>query len=271
MSTQPHLEPMRGSTVYIPFILRFLYDLVVLGFYCSHVWRCPAHKLSALYSTQIEAAVARRRRATGQQSRPDPALRLLDIGVGTGYHLGKAPPLPPGSDLVLADLNQNCLEAASARAAETHKDARIRTLIADFLELREDAELALSLRRLASLGGRAAPGFDVISCTFLLHCLPGPPRLKVEALTRLGGRLLAKDGVLTGATILGDGAAHNIIGRFIMLWHNLTGVFSNKDDDVDTFVKGLEKGFEKLEWEVVGAVFVFKASGVRQPDDRQSS
>ncbi|TLD14458.1 hypothetical protein PspLS_11222 [Pyricularia sp. CBS 133598] len=222
MSVQPNLETMRGSAVYLPFILRFLYDLVVLRFYCSYIWRCPAHKLSALYSTQIEAAISRRRDAN-QKSCFNPPLRLLDIGVGTGYHLGNAPSLPPRSALVLADLNQNCLEAASARAAKTHKEAKIYTLMADFLEPSEDAELGLSLRRLASLEEREHPGFDIISCTFLLHCLPGPPRLKAEALTRLGSRLLAKDGVLTGATILGHGAPHNLLGRFIMMCHNFTG------------------------------------------------
>ncbi|KAK2005875.1 hypothetical protein LZ32DRAFT_611725 [Colletotrichum eremochloae] len=97
----------------------------------------------------------------------------------------------------------------------------------------------------------------------LLHCLPGPPGPKVEALVRLGTRMLAEDGVLMGATILGDDAPHNLLGRFLILWHNVTGVFGNRQDDVETFVKELEKAFVKVEWEVVGVVLVFKASGIR--------
>lgn len=243
----------RGSAVYFSFVLRYIYDFLVLRLYCNYVWRCPAHNLGALYSTQLEAQLQQKRPLSESDKRRTHPLRVMDVGVGTGYHMSHAP-LTAHSEVVLADLNTNCLEAASERTQAVHPSVKITTLQADFLESREDAELVLSRRR---LGGGGA-GFDLISCLLLLHCLPGPPQRKVDALARLG-HLLEKDGVLLGATILGSSANHTLLGRFIMFWHNLLGVFGNNDDEALIFAKGLEGRFGKVECQVIGTVFLFAA------------
>ena len=50
-------------------------------------------------------------------------------------------------------------------------------------------------------------------------------------------RYLSKDGVLYGATILGDDAAHNAIGRMLLRLYNDKGVFHNMADTLDDLLR----------------------------------
>ncbi|KAF3913580.1 hypothetical protein ABW20_dc0107020 [Dactylellina cionopaga] len=235
-----------GAAVYSPFFLAYIYDRLVLSLYCPYVWRCSAAKLRSFFSGHISYATANSSTKTPQQK----VLRLLDIGVGTGYFLEHAP-IADEAVVTLADLNPSCLEAAKARLQKTHSGAVCETIVADFLE--------------SGQGGLAAKllegeKFDAISMMLLLHCLPGPPARKAAALVPLR-QLLRPTGVLFGATILGRGVQHSFLGRFLMYWHNSIGAFGNYDDDVESFIGPLKEVFDSVEWQIYGTMLLFEAKG----------
>ncbi|KAK1978870.1 methyltransferase domain-containing protein [Colletotrichum cereale] len=248
-------ERAAGAAFYFPFILRWLYDGLVLRLYCKYAWGCSKDKLSGFYNGYV-ASAASRLSASAFYHNPN----FLDVGVGTGYFLEKAC-LPAGSHVTLADLNPDCLEAASKRIIAAHPTLEVQTLVADFLESNEQASLALSLSRLGPLqAAKTEPGYDLVSCFCLLHCLPGPTRLKAEALISLGQHLRS-EGVIIGATVLGKGVEHNWLGSFLLFWHNALGIFSNRLDDIENIVKPLEGAFNSVKWIVAGRMLLFEASG----------
>ncbi|KAI3547146.1 methyltransferase domain-containing protein [Colletotrichum filicis] len=134
-----------GNAVYFPLFLRWLYDTLVLGFYCPLAWGCPRDVLSGHYSKHISSLVK-------------PNARLLDIGVGTGFFMQRAP-LPPDSIIVLVDINQNPLAEAQHRIQLAHPDVIVDTVQADVFVLgdRHTSQLPSSLH----MGSNGQ--FDVIS------------------------------------------------------------------------------------------------------------
>lgn len=105
--------------------------------------------------------------------------------------------------------------------------------------------------------------FDSISLFYLLHCLPGP----LEAKGAIFGNLkysLRPDGVLFGATILGDEAGHNAFGRKLMNLYNSKGIFGNRHDTQAGFEACLRKHFGEVSLQREGCVLMFSAS---QPID----
>ena len=56
-----------GQAVYNKYVLA-IYDLLVLGFSCRFLWKCPAHRMTKQYDTFVTN-------------------NHLDVGVGTGYFL----------------------------------------------------------------------------------------------------------------------------------------------------------------------------------------
>lgn len=98
-----------GQREYTPLFLR-IYDPLILGFFSSVLWRCPATRLVDGY-----------RRHLGH--------RHLDVGPGTGYFLERAG-VPDGSPVTLLDPNVNVLGHASRRLQ--HLD--ITTIEADVLK-----------------------------------------------------------------------------------------------------------------------------------------
>lgn len=237
-SSQP--DTSAGVAAYSSIFLRFLYDHLVLGLYCSFAWRCPSRPIlinffSSHVSTPSTADLRGRAR------------RILDIGVGTGYFLEHAP-LANVSDVVLVDLNVNCLERTAPRVQAAHKHVKCMPVQADFLQPGNNLSAE-------ALGG----SFDAVSVMLLLHCLPGPPARKAAALAALRHLVEPQNGVLFGATILGDGVGHNAFGRFLMRWHNSVGIFDNRADDVDAFVGPLKEAFRDVKCRVEGAMLLFEA------------
>lgn len=219
-----------------PILLRHVYDRA-LSLVCAYAWRCPK-KTELVPFFDVNS------------SPPDASSprRHLDIGVGTGFFLESAP-FHNVSHIALSDLNPDCLEAAAARARRAHPSLSCETVQADFL-----APDALSADKFDNTK------FDAVSVMLLLHCLPGPPPPKATALVRLK-HLLAEDGVLFGATVLGSGVKHNLFGRLILWWFNRKGFFGNSDDEAASFVEPLEEAFTSVNWGVVGTVLLFHARG----------
>lgn len=128
----------------------------------------------------------------------------LDVGVGSGYYLAHSSDRPE-QKVTLLDLNDNSLKAAGSRIAHLQPSL-----------VRDDV-----LQPSGALGDRK---FDSISLFYLLHCLPGNMAEKGRRVFSTLGAHLAPGGVLYGATILGDEANHNWIGRRLMKLYNRKGI-----------------------------------------------
>lgn len=121
-----------GQAVYNKQVL-FIYDLWVLGFSNSFLWRCPTELLRKEFSKNVTN-------------------NHLDVGVGTGYYLDKCLN-NIGRRLALLDLNPKSLESAASRISR-FKPEIYRANVLDTLDLQ-------------------CHKFDSISMNYLLHCLPG--------------------------------------------------------------------------------------------------
>ncbi len=129
MSNSNNVEA--GQAVYSKALLS-IYDLWVLGFSNSFLWRCPTKILREEFI----------KNATNNH---------LDVGVGTGYYLDKCLNNTKRR-LALLDLNPNSLEVAVSRVSRFGPEI-YRANILDKLDLQCDK-------------------FDSISMNYLLHCLP---------------------------------------------------------------------------------------------------
>ena len=78
---------------------------------------------------------------------------------------------------------------------------------------------------------------------------------------------LAPDGVLFGATILGQGVPHNWFGSLLMGLYNKKGIFGNTGDSVEGLKEALGLAFEEWEVTVVGVVALFEARRPRVVKD----
>src|SRR5690625_7329850 len=92
---------------------------------------------------------------------------------------------------------------------------------------------------------------DSIAANFLIHCLPGSWSEKGTAFRHLADRL-SDEGVLFGATILGRGVDHNLVGQGLMALYITIGVFQNRDDVARGLVAALRLSFQDVTVRVVG-------------------
>ncbi|WP_122663848.1 class I SAM-dependent methyltransferase [Pseudomonas viridiflava] len=206
-----------GAAVYSPLTLK-LYDAWVLGISNRFAWHCPTRQvLQPFFDRHVGA-------------------RHLDVGVGTGYYLANAH-LPDTTHVTLLDLNPSSLQAAKDRFGRADTDT-----------LQHDVFKPLD----ASQHGR----YDSISLFYLLHCLPGNMDHKAQVFSSLKP-CLKENGVLFGATILGDAAEHNGFGRKLMDIYNKKGIFGNRSDTVADLRAALEQHFAQVSIEVVGKVALF--------------
>lgn len=215
------LDTRAGAAVYSRFVLR-LYDAWVLGVSNRYAWKCPTSRVLLPFY----------RKHLGR--------RHLDVGVGTGWYLAHAG-LTSESRIALLDLNENSLHAAAARSGRP-----------DAVQFARDVMQPLDLDD--------APPFDSIALFYLLHCLPGGMADKARVFAHLAPHL-APDGVLYGATILGDEAGHNCLGRMLMRVYNRKGVFGNRGDTATGLEASLRAHFRQVEVRRHGKVALFTASG----------
>ncbi|MGV6394807.1 class I SAM-dependent methyltransferase [Pseudomonas caspiana] len=213
-----------GAAVYSPLTLK-LYDAWVLGISNRFAWQCPTREvLQPFFDRQV-------------------GRHHLDVGVGTGYYLANAN-LPDTTQVTLLDLNPSSLQAAKQRFARS-----------DTQTLQHDVFLPL--------GAEQVGRYDSISLFYLLHCLPGTMTDKATVFANLKP-CLKPNGVLFGATILGDAVAHNGFGRKLMAIYNKKGIFGNRSDTVEGLRSALAFHFADVHIEVRGKVALFSGRSPTQ-------
>ena len=195
-----------------------IYDIWVLGFSNSYIWRCPTRVLLDFYNKHI----------TGSH---------LDVGVGTGYLLDKCTFPVQNPRIALADLNENSLHAAANRLRRYTPGI----YVANVLE-------PMTIE---------PAGFESIGLNYLLHCLPGNISNKASAIRNLVPLLREDGGVLFGSTILGIGVRHNLLGRALMRAYNKRRIFSNFADRVADLEMVLRNEFREYSVQVVETVALF--------------
>jgi SAM-dependent methyltransferase len=209
----------QGAAIYSPLVLK-LYDWWVLGISNRYAWQCSTRAVLLPFF----------RRHLGD--------RHLDVGVGTGFYPARAS-LPQSARLTLLHLNPVSLHAAQRRLMRRSTQV-----------VRHDV--------MNPLPGRVGKNMDSISLFYLLHCLPGTMTDKSKVFGHLKAHL-APDGVLYGATILGDEAGHNAFGRKLMALYNRKGIFGNQHDTRDGLALALKHHFAKVDIRVEGKVALFEA------------
>lgn len=219
-----------GAAVYSPVVLK-LYDLWVLGVSNRWAWECPTREVLLPFFREHLSA------------------NHLDVGVGTGFYL-KNSSLDSEQKVALLDLNPNSLEAA--RRAVLAQQPRLQPLV-----LQEDI-----LRPQGALG---AHRFDSMSLFYLLHCLPGTMSDKADAVFGALAPHLNPQGMIYGATLLGDASNHNGLGRRLMAVYNKKGIFSNRSDTAHDLQTALSRYFEGVSLRVHGRVALFCARGRPAP------
>jgi SAM-dependent methyltransferase len=161
----------------------------------------------------------------------------LDIGPGTGYLLDHSG-LPDGSNITILDPNPNVLRHVLKRLSRFDVNA-------------VEADV---LKPLPVEGP-----FDSAALSLVLHCLPGPLTRKATAISNVAA-VLAPDGVLFGASVLGRSGRHTWLGRRVLAAFNRRGAFDNLDDSASGLREILGASFEDVEMEVFRSVVVFSAS-----------
>jgi SAM-dependent methyltransferase len=225
-----HFDTRPGSAVYSSFVLK-LYDAWVLGISNRLAWRCGTRKVLLPFY----------RRHVGEHH--------LEVGVGSGFYPSHADLRAEHHQVTLLDLNEHSLAAAARRLGHPP----VAPLVAPpVTQLAGDV-----MQPLTMLEGRR---FDSIALFYLLHCLPGAMNEKARVFAHLKGHLAA-DGVLFGATVLGDSAGHNWFGRALQRTYNRKGVFDNRHDTLEALRAALSLHFAEVcvEQEGVVALFVARA------------
>lgn len=210
----------KGQAVYTPIMLK-LYNLWVLDISNQWIWRCPKAKQLEQFNKYITS-------------------NHLDIGVGTGYYL-KSCKMPTKTSVSLMDLNVNCLN--EAREALFKSGIAATTYQADVFK----KQSALSEK------------FSSISMNYLLHCLPGNMRTK-ETCINNAVSMLQSQGILFGATILGDKNLHTTTSQLLCDFYNKKGIFSNQNDFHEALLEALNKHLIDVNISIVGCVALFKGT-----------
>ena len=166
--------------------------------------------------------------------------RHLDVGPGTGYFLERSG-LPEGSRVTILDPNAN---------VRRHVSRRLRHLDVTAV----DADV---LKPLPVSGP-----FDSAALHLVIHCLPGPLARKAGAVANVAA-VLAPDGVLFGASVLGTSGRHTWPARRMLGAFNRQGGFDNLADTEAGLREILAASFEHVELETVGSIAIFTATTPR--------
>ncbi|KAI1792184.1 S-adenosyl-L-methionine dependent methyltransferase [Ganoderma leucocontextum] len=146
--------------------------------------------------------------------------------------------------ITLCDLNPNTLMYSKNRLASAGYKGSIEMLEHNIFE-----PLAEDMR------GK----YDSIALYYLFHCLPQSFPQKATAVFANVAPALAPNGVLYGATVLGQGVAHNWLGSWLMGRYNRKSIFGNIGDSEEGLRQALGEVFEEYEVTIVGVVAMFEA------------
>ena len=164
----------------------------------------------------------------------------LDVGPGTGYFLDRSG-LAEGSHVTILDPNPNVLR---------HVSRRLERL--DLTAVEADVLKPLPV---------AGP-YESAALHLVIHCLPGPVSRKAVAVANVAA-VLAPNGVLFGASVLGTSGSHTWLARRYLRILNWQGGFDNLDDSEAGLREILEASFEHVDLEVIGSIAVFAATTPR--------
>jgi len=165
----------------------------------------------------------------------------LDIGPGTGYFIDQSG-IADGSRVTILDPNANVLE---------HAKRRLQRL--DVTSVEADVLKPLPLD---------GP-FKSAALHLVLHCLPGPDERKAAAVSNVAA-VLEPDGVLFGASVLGESGRHHWLARRVLHAFNRRGAFDNLDDSEESLRALLAASFGHVEMSAVGSIAIFAATNPRR-------
>jgi ubiquinone/menaquinone biosynthesis C-methylase UbiE len=208
----------RGAAVYSRPVLA-VYDVFVIGFTNTFVWKCPSPKILEFYNQNVSD-------------------KHLDVGVGSGYFLDRCKFPSTMPQIALMDLNENSLHKTAKRLRRYQPKSYLRNVL-------EPIEAGDS-------------EFESVGLNFLLHCLPGNMISKRAVFENLKP-LLRPGGAIFGTTILGVGVRRNWLGHVYMRIFNSKGVFCNYDDQRSDLEEGLSKTFVRYEVITRGCIAFFRA------------
>lgn len=166
--------------------------------------------------------------------------RHLDVGPGTGYFLQRS--AREGASLTLLDPNPHVLAHASRR-------------LADWTPTTVEADV---LQPLPVEGP-----FESAALCGVLHCLPGPEERKAVAMRNVAA-VLDHEGILFGATLLGERRLHTALSRPVLRFLNDRGIFANLGDTEEGFRRALEDAFAEVHVVIKGSMMIFTAERPRR-------
>lgn len=212
-------DVVAGAAGYNQWVLA-TYDLWVLGFVCSVLWRCPKENMLRLYDRNV-------------------GRRHLDLGPGTGYFLDHCwfPTRTPR--LALVDLNEDVLRKTAARIAR-YRPALHRRDVLQPLDLGHSR-------------------FDSVGMNFLLHCLPGDMATKAVVFDHArpyvqpGGRIF-------GSTVLAHGVRHGKLAPKALESLNEDEVMNNAEDSLDGLDAELAARFTDYQIRTYGSAALFEVT-----------
>jgi len=86
---------------------------------------------------------------------------------------------------------------------------------------------------------------------------------KALAVSNVAG-VLEPDGVLFGASVLGESGAHNWVARRVLHAFNRRGAFDNLEDSERLLREMLGASFEQVEMSTLGSIAIFAAWNPRR-------
>lgn len=164
----------------------------------------------------------------------------LDIGPGTGFFLQNA---DPTTAITLIDPNPAVLVHCATRLSHLNP-----TLVA------ADVTRPLPIES----------SFDSVALNYVIHCLPVEGGHKRAAISN-SAAVLKANGVLFGATVLGEPGLHTWMSMRALLANNRRGIFDNLTDTTETLSSMLDGSFADHSIDVVGSVALFSARRPRRP------
>jgi 2-polyprenyl-3-methyl-5-hydroxy-6-metoxy-1,4-benzoquinol methylase len=208
---------LRRSQAYFNEFSLFFYDAVLYGVISKFAWGVSIARLDEHYRRYLSD-------------------NHLEVGVGTGFLLNRAPFVSPRPRVGLMDLSQACLD-------------KTRRLVAAYGPICYRQNLLEPI-------AQPIPPFDSIALNYVMHCVPGSFAEKGIAFAHLAP-LLKPGGVLFGSTVLSQGVRKNWLARPFMWLMNALGVFDNRRDNAEELEAALRQHFQIEHFEIVGVTAMF--------------